>query len=131
MEQDKFDKTRTSVWGLPGFDFKASTVRADALALIPQGTYIIETVRHSEGWAIFIQGISSEGANRIVLPDKVATTLWNHYEKMKKRNVKKHILKARQRKARKARERAKQNSQPQLESDSAGLQPFGDLNGKE
>lgn len=111
MEQDKFERTRASITGLPGFEHCNSTVRSDALALIPQADYIIETVRCQEGWTIFIQAISSEGSARFVLPDKVTRTLWTHYEKLKKRNVKRHILKARRKHARKARERVKQNGQ--------------------
>lgn len=103
MEQDRFEKQRTAITGLPGFLHKTSTMRADALALIPQSDYIIETVRCNEGWTIFIQGISAEGATRAVIPDKVVRTLWRHYEGLKLKNVQKHILKKRQKAQRKAR----------------------------
>jgi hypothetical protein len=104
MEQDRFDKVRRSINGLPGYRCKPSTIRADASALIPQADYIIETVRCDEGWSIFVQCISSEGSMRVVLPDSVCRSLWRHYEQLKLRNVKKHILKARRKRSRKARE---------------------------
>ena len=75
---DSFDKTRDAVWGLPGFHVKRSTIVTKPSLVIGQSTWIIETVRTDEESAIFLQQISAEGSQRIIIPSAVCQAIYRH-----------------------------------------------------
>ncbi len=79
-EQDRFDKARESLAGTPGFQRRASTVMSDPLSFMPGATWIIETMRNQDSWTILIQSVDSEGGRRLVLPNRVAETIFRHYD---------------------------------------------------
>ena len=76
MEQDRWEKARNTLWGTPGFQSRQSTVIAPALSFLPQASYIVETVKNDDGWAIFVQMVDQEGGQRLMLPDKVVRAIY-------------------------------------------------------
>jgi len=79
-EQDRFDRARESVAGTPGYQRQHSTTMSDPLSFMPGATWIIETMRNQDSWLILLQNVSSEGGQRIVLPDRVAKTIYRHHD---------------------------------------------------
>jgi hypothetical protein len=79
-EQDRFDKARESLAGTPGYQRRASTVMSDPISFMPGATWIIETMRNKESWTILIQSIDGEGGRRLVIPTRVAETIYRHYD---------------------------------------------------
>lgn len=75
-----FDRARETMWGTPGFVVRRSTITSSGLSFMPSATYVVQTVRNDEEWRIFLEWVTAEGGQRIVLPDKVARALWRHYE---------------------------------------------------
>ncbi len=77
---DKFDKAKIAIEGLPGYHAKRSSFDTNKFSLLPGATWIVETARTDETSMIFIQSVSAEGSQRIVLPNKVAETIYRHYK---------------------------------------------------
>ena len=94
MSLSKFQKARELIWGTPGFDSRRSTVTSSGLAWQPDSSYIIETARNDEGWAIFLQVVNEEGGQQIVLPDRVAKALFRQYEAIMSKARKQRAVKA-------------------------------------
>lgn len=76
---DRFERARDSLWGQPGFQRRNSTIISQGFSLIPQGTWIVETIRTDDRVAIFLQVIDKDGGQRIVLPEKVCQAIYNQY----------------------------------------------------
>ena len=82
---DRFERAREAVWGTPGFEKRQSTLTADGNDLFPSATWVIQTVLTDESAAIFLESVSREGGQRLVIPDKVARTIFRHYDELKKK----------------------------------------------
>lgn len=91
---NRFDRTREALWGTPGFMVKRSTITTPGSALIPGASWIIETVRNDEGWAVFLQAVDAEGGQRIVVPNQVAAAIFRHYEGIMAQRRKMRALRA-------------------------------------
>lgn len=104
MPEDRFDQVRSLVWGTPGFEVKRSTIVAPGSTLLPQASYIVETLRNEEGWTILVQSMSAEGGSRIVLPDRVARTLFRHYEALMQKARKARAVRAAETRLRKTKQ---------------------------
>lgn len=81
---DKFERAREALWGTPGFQRRNSTITSSGWTFLPQGTWVVETVKTDETTAIFLQLIDKDGGQRIVLPKKVAEALYKHHESIMK-----------------------------------------------
>ena len=81
---DQFERVRDSLWGEPGFQRRNSTIISKTFSVIPQGTWIVETIKTDDKLAIFLQAINVEGSQRIVLPQKVCKAIYNQHEKITK-----------------------------------------------
>jgi len=77
---DKFERARDSLWGAPGFQRRNSTITSQGFSFIPQGTWIVETIRTDDDVAIFLQVIDKDGGQRTVLPGKVASAIYSQYK---------------------------------------------------
>ncbi len=53
---------------------------SDPLSFLPGATWVVETMRNQEQFLILSQSMSSDGGQRIVIPNKVALTIYRHYE---------------------------------------------------
>lgn len=83
---DRFEKARESLWNLPGFQRRQSTITASGSSFFPEATWVIQTIITDDDAAIFLERIDSEGGQRLVLPTIVARTIYRHYDEiMKKR----------------------------------------------
>ena len=83
---DRFERIRESMWGAPGFQRRNSTIVTPGSSLLPQGSWIVETIRTDDSVAIFIQTIDREGGQRIIIPRKVCEAIYKHHD---------HIMKVR------------------------------------
>jgi len=81
---DRFERTRERIWNLPGFVRRQSTITADGTELFPSATWVIQSVMTDDQANIFLESVSSEGGNRVVLPTKVVRTIYRHYEDLMK-----------------------------------------------
>lgn len=81
---DKFERVRDSLWGQPGFQRRNSTIISPGFSLLPQGTWIVETIKTDDSLAIFLQVINIEGGQRIVLPQKVCEAIYNQRNRITK-----------------------------------------------
>lgn len=81
---DRFERVRDSLWGQPGFQRRNSTITASGFTLMPQGTWIVETIKTDDSLAIFLQLIDKEGGQRIVLPKKVCEAIYNQHDRITK-----------------------------------------------
>jgi hypothetical protein len=79
-QQNRFDRARESFAGTPGYQRRTSTTMSDPLSFMPGATGVIETMRNQEAWIILLQCVDEEGGRREVLPDRVAKTIYRHYE---------------------------------------------------
>lgn len=77
---DYFDEVKQNLEGTPGYQIRRSTVTTQKWALLPGATWIVETIRTDETQGIFLQTISAEGSQRLVVPGKVAETIYRHYQ---------------------------------------------------
>ena len=83
---DRFERARESIWGSPGFLRRQSTITADGTQFFPSATWVIQTVITDENATVFLEKVDREGGQRILLPNKVARTIFRHYDEiMKKR----------------------------------------------
>ena len=85
VSPDRFERAREAVWGTPGFMRRQTTITADGTQLFPSATWVIQTVMTDDAANIFLESMSSEGGQRIVLPSKVVRTIFRHYDELKKR----------------------------------------------
>src|SRR3990167_10824191 len=81
---DRFEKVRDTLWGQPGFQRRNSTIIASGFSLIPQGTWIVETIKTDDSLTIFLQVIDKDGGQRIVLPERVCQAIYNQHERITK-----------------------------------------------
>lgn len=81
---DRFERQREAIWQLPGFVRGASTITADGNQFFPSATWVVQTVITDDQAAIFLETVSKEGGQRIVLPNKVARTIFRHYDDIMK-----------------------------------------------
>ena len=81
---DRFERVRDSLWGQPGFQRRNSTITSSGFNLIPQGTWIVETIKTDDSLAIFLQLIDKDGGQRIVLPKKVCEAIYNQHDRITK-----------------------------------------------
>ena len=81
---DKFERVRGSLWGSPGFQRRNSTITSPGFSLLPQGSWIVETIKTDDSLAIFLQVINVEGGQRIVLPRKVCEAIYNQHDRITK-----------------------------------------------
>lgn len=81
---DRFEKVRDGLWGQPGFQRRNSTIVSLGFSLIPQATWIVETIKTDDSLAIFLQAIDKDGGQRIVLPRKVCEAIYNQHERITK-----------------------------------------------
>ncbi len=86
LKSDRFEQVRESLWGTPGFQRRNSTIISSGFSFLPQATWIIETIKTDDNYAIFLQMIDKEGGQRLVLPQKVCNAIYNQERSiMKKR----------------------------------------------
>jgi hypothetical protein len=83
---DNFDKLRDSIWGLPGFMSRTSTIIAPPWLFVPSSTWIVESVKTDEGQAIMLQSISADGSNRIYLPKAVCEAIYRQHDSLIKQS---------------------------------------------
>ena len=81
---DKFERTRETLWGQPGFQRRNSTITSPGWAFFPHGTLIVETIKTDDGVAIFLQLIDREGGQRLVLPERVCQAIYKQHESIMK-----------------------------------------------
>ncbi|MCK9599413.1 MAG: hypothetical protein M0R06_10255 [Sphaerochaeta sp.] len=81
---DRFERARDAIWQTPGFAHRRSTITADGSAWFPGATWVIQTAITDDNAAIFLERVDREGGQRIVLPRKVAETIFSHYEAIMK-----------------------------------------------
>ena len=81
----RFERARETLWGAPGFLRRQSTITADGTQFFPSATWVIQTVITDDQAAVFLETVSREGGQRIILPNKVARTVFRHYEDIMKR----------------------------------------------
>lgn len=81
---DRFERAREALWGTPGFQRRNSTITSSGWSFIPQGTWVVETVKTDETVAIFLQLIDKDGGQRIVLPKKVAEAIYKQRDNIMK-----------------------------------------------
>jgi hypothetical protein len=74
---DRFERAREGLWGAPGFQRRNSTITSPGSSFFPQGTWVVETIRTDDDFAIFLQLIDKEGGQRLVLPQKVCQAIYN------------------------------------------------------
>jgi len=103
---DHFDRVRGGLEQV-GMKTKATTIRnADFLVGNVQ-SYIVETIRHDGGDTIFVEVANKDGNTRVVLPPKVADTIF------------------RQRNALTKRTRQRLGREQAADRKAQGIQPFG------
>lgn len=81
---DKYERARETIWNLPGFQKRASTITTPGFSLYPQATWIVETIRTDDQYAIFLQMIDKEGGQRLVLPEKVCRAIYSQHNSIMK-----------------------------------------------
>lgn len=81
---DRFERVRDGLWGQPGFQRRNSTIVSSGFSLIPQGTWVVETIKTDDALAIFLQVIDKDGGQRLVLPRKVCEAIYNQHERITK-----------------------------------------------
>lgn len=81
---DKFERARESLWGTPGFQRRNSTITTPGWAFMPSGSWIVETIKTDDAFAIFLQVIDKSGGQRIVLPQKVCQAIYKQHESIMK-----------------------------------------------
>lgn len=81
---DRFERSREAVWGTPGFNRRQSTITADGNQFFPSATWVIQTIVTDEAANIFLETMSREGGQRIVLPNKVVQTIFRHHNEIMK-----------------------------------------------
>ena len=84
--QDRFDVIYGQITGL-GRATKPSTVR-QALPIVGSVTdYTIETLRHDDQTVLFLVATDSEGATRLVIPDRVIRAIVRQHQRLYDRST--------------------------------------------
>ena len=108
VRMNEFDRIRDAIWGTPGFKLRRSTLVAKGWSLLPTNSYIVETVKNDEGWAVFLQAVGAEGSLRLVLPGRVMEAIFRHQDRIVKQARKERSKRgAESRKAKEEARRAK------------------------
>lgn len=81
---DRFEKAREFLWGAPGFQRRNSTIVSSGLSFLPRGTWVVETIKTDDNFAVFLRVIDKSGGQRIVLPEKVCQAIYNHRDSIMK-----------------------------------------------
>jgi hypothetical protein len=53
---------------------------SDPQSFMPGATWIVETMRNQDTWTILLQSIDADGGQRLVIPTRVAETIYRHYD---------------------------------------------------
>lgn len=85
LSLDRFERVREALWGTPGFQRRNSTIVGSGFSFLPQATWIVETIKTDNDFAIFLQFIDREGGQRIVLPQKVCEAIYKHRDSITKK----------------------------------------------
>jgi hypothetical protein len=99
---DYFDQAKQQIEGTPGYQLRRSTVTTQKWGLLPGATWIVETIRTDETQGIFLQTVSAEGSQRLVVPGKVAEAIYRQYQSImdiRRRDRAKNAAVTRKRKA--------------------------------
>jgi len=105
---DYFDQAKQNLEGTPGYQIRRSTVNTQKWALLPGATWIVETIRTNETKGIFLQTVSAEGSQRLVVPGKVADAIYRQYQSIMEVRRKDRAKTAAATRKRKAAERSTQ-----------------------
>lgn len=81
---DRFERARETIWGAPGFQRRQTTITADGNQFFPSATWVIQTVVTDDNATIFLEKVDREGGQRILLPNRVARTIFRHYTEIMK-----------------------------------------------
>lgn len=81
---DRFERAREAIWGAPGFQRRQSTITADGSQWFPTATWVIQTVITDDNATVFLESVDREGGRRIIIPNKVARTIFRHYTEIMK-----------------------------------------------
>ena len=81
---DRFERAREAIWGAPGFQRRMSTITADGNQWFPSATWVVQTVITDDNATVFLEKVDREGGQRIILPNKVARTIFRHYTEIMK-----------------------------------------------
>lgn len=82
--RDRFERARENIWNLPGFTRRQTTITAEGTTWFPTATWVIQTIVTDDQAAIFLETVSKEGGQRIVLPTRVARTIFRHHDEIMK-----------------------------------------------
>jgi len=99
---DYFDQAKQQIEGTPGYQIRRSMVTTQKWGFLPGATWIVETIRTDETQSIFLQTVSAEGSQRLVVPGKVADAIYRHYQsimEIRRRDRAKNAAASRKRKA--------------------------------
>lgn len=80
MSMDHFDKAHDDIMGMPGIVIRQSTVISKGFHLIPQASWIIESVKTDETSMIFLQAIDAAGSTRLVIPEAAVKRILAQWE---------------------------------------------------
>lgn len=83
-QRDNFERAREILWGAPGFQRRNSTITTPGWSFLPQATWIVETIRTNDSYAIFLQSIDKNGGQRITLPQRVCQAIYNQHDSIMK-----------------------------------------------
>jgi len=81
---DRFERAREAIWGAPGFQRRQATITADGNQFFPSATWVVQTVITDDNATVFLETVSREGGSRIILPNRVARTIFRHYVEIMK-----------------------------------------------
>jgi hypothetical protein len=107
---DYFDQAKQHLEGTPGYQVRRSTITTQKWALLPGATWIVESVRTDETQAIFLQTVSAEGSQRLVVPGKVAEAIYRQYQSIMEIRRKERAKNAARTRKRKAAEKISQGA---------------------
>lgn len=83
-ERDTFERVREVMWGAPGFQRKNKTITTEGWSFLPMETWVVETIRTNDNVAVFLQRISKEGGQRLVLPRKICEAIYQQEYRIKR-----------------------------------------------
>ncbi len=106
---DYFDQAKLNLEGTPGYQIRRSTITTTKWALLPGATWIVETIRTDETQGIFLQTVSAEGSQRLVVAGKVAEAIYRQYQSIMEIRRKERAQNAAETRKRKASEKVALN----------------------
>jgi hypothetical protein len=112
---DYFDQAKQNLEGTPGYQVRSSTVTTQKWSLLPGATWIVETIHTGETKGIFLQTVSAEGSQRLVVPGKVAEAIYRQYQSIMEIRRKDRAKNAAATRKRKAAEKSNQEESTRKE----------------